>query len=696
MNETNTLYYYRDEDVITYRCSDGYEGPQNRTSSDDGTSTCIDGSWDPPGIPTCMDIDECSDSPCLNNGNCTDLINGYQCQCADGFNGTNCGNNIDDCASHECENGATCVDDIASYECQCPDGFNGIYCENVMTTAEMMTVTTVELPTSMETTTIADQSTIATTTIKASSTEGLPTSLPNSTPPLTTRMTPTDSSTTSAVSPGLTTVTPDATSITSGLTTVATDSTTVIPAIPTETATPTVPESTTNSDSTTSSNPTSLLPETTETVSVRSTSPADPTEPSPTESQETTASQKTSPRTPERTEKPPTTPLPCGGECRATQVCNAENNCECRPDYYEDEDDTKNPCKEPESIDVTIKITEVNDSSAEYNVKLGNSSSPEFKKLESDVCKPFEEIYKNDTEYKGCRVLEFRNGSIIVNYVLTFAENSTQSASTVNATVQEELQNPNGSFTGDYEFDDSSLVVAPLNECTKKIDTCVPDNATCIDQGADGYTCECSEGFYDVGGPNSLPGRECKKTTEPQPTEPQPTEPQPTDPQTTKEQEESGLEPWKVVVGVTVPIISILTITIVGLTCWQYRRLDKTSPKSVTTKMRTFPYEDDTRGSSDRRASRPESMMIMNNDGTVQEVVLPWRNIPAEEEFIFAPDNNGKGRTQMLPMVDYPSDYDGSASYGNDPLGNIVGSYDNYTYQHQDMTNSTEIDSKYF
>lgn len=36
------------------------------------------------------DIDECSDNPCQNNATCTDLINKYQCQCADGFNGTNC------------------------------------------------------------------------------------------------------------------------------------------------------------------------------------------------------------------------------------------------------------------------------------------------------------------------------------------------------------------------------------------------------------------------------------------------------------------------------------------------------------------------------------------------------------------------------------------------------------------------------
>ena len=37
------------------------------------------------------DIDECQLlQPCRNNGTCTDLINGYHCDCTAGFNGTNC------------------------------------------------------------------------------------------------------------------------------------------------------------------------------------------------------------------------------------------------------------------------------------------------------------------------------------------------------------------------------------------------------------------------------------------------------------------------------------------------------------------------------------------------------------------------------------------------------------------------------
>ena len=36
------------------------------------------------------DIDECASNLCDNGGTCDDLVNGYRCQCADGYTGEQC------------------------------------------------------------------------------------------------------------------------------------------------------------------------------------------------------------------------------------------------------------------------------------------------------------------------------------------------------------------------------------------------------------------------------------------------------------------------------------------------------------------------------------------------------------------------------------------------------------------------------
>ena len=37
-----------------------------------------------------LDIDDCVTIPCQNGGSCTDQVNSYTCNCADGYDGTNC------------------------------------------------------------------------------------------------------------------------------------------------------------------------------------------------------------------------------------------------------------------------------------------------------------------------------------------------------------------------------------------------------------------------------------------------------------------------------------------------------------------------------------------------------------------------------------------------------------------------------
>ena len=78
---------------------------------------------------TSLDIDECASNPCLNDGMCADGVNGFMCECEDGFMGDFCETDIDECESDPCLNGATCVDKRNAFECQCADGFEGETCE---------------------------------------------------------------------------------------------------------------------------------------------------------------------------------------------------------------------------------------------------------------------------------------------------------------------------------------------------------------------------------------------------------------------------------------------------------------------------------------------------------------------------------------------------------------------------------------
>ena len=41
-------------------------------------------------FPLKTDIDNCANHPCKNNETCTDRVNGFNCNCAPGFNGTQC------------------------------------------------------------------------------------------------------------------------------------------------------------------------------------------------------------------------------------------------------------------------------------------------------------------------------------------------------------------------------------------------------------------------------------------------------------------------------------------------------------------------------------------------------------------------------------------------------------------------------
>lgn len=81
------------------------------------------------GVNCEINIDECLNNPCLNNGECFDNYGGYICQCPMGFEGQNCEFNVNECLSSPCNNGGSCIDDVGTYHCNCLSGYTGRHCE---------------------------------------------------------------------------------------------------------------------------------------------------------------------------------------------------------------------------------------------------------------------------------------------------------------------------------------------------------------------------------------------------------------------------------------------------------------------------------------------------------------------------------------------------------------------------------------
>ncbi|XP_072538089.1 protein crumbs homolog 2b isoform X2 [Salminus brasiliensis] len=76
----------------------------------------------------CIGAPMCLSEPCLNNGECRDIFNHYSCDCAPGWGGEHCQDDIDECASGPCVHG-TCRDLLGKYQCECSSGYGGLHCD---------------------------------------------------------------------------------------------------------------------------------------------------------------------------------------------------------------------------------------------------------------------------------------------------------------------------------------------------------------------------------------------------------------------------------------------------------------------------------------------------------------------------------------------------------------------------------------
>jgi uncharacterized membrane protein len=74
--------------------------------------------------------DACDGVTCEHGGTCKLSGTSFKCECASGYDGKRCENDINECAASPCEHGGTCTDGIGEYTCACSGtGYFGERCE---------------------------------------------------------------------------------------------------------------------------------------------------------------------------------------------------------------------------------------------------------------------------------------------------------------------------------------------------------------------------------------------------------------------------------------------------------------------------------------------------------------------------------------------------------------------------------------
>jgi hypothetical protein len=68
------------------------------------------------------------DPPCENDGTCVTTGTTPRCECAPGYEGDSCGDEIDECDPNPCAANITCVDLVADFRCECPQQLTGKTC----------------------------------------------------------------------------------------------------------------------------------------------------------------------------------------------------------------------------------------------------------------------------------------------------------------------------------------------------------------------------------------------------------------------------------------------------------------------------------------------------------------------------------------------------------------------------------------
>lgn len=95
------------------------------TTGNNFTCTCREGYQG-----ALCDYAYCIVESCKNEGVCLTEVPAPFCECKEGYDGRYCENNIDECEAVPCKNNGQCTDLLADFECNCTGtGFIGKSCE---------------------------------------------------------------------------------------------------------------------------------------------------------------------------------------------------------------------------------------------------------------------------------------------------------------------------------------------------------------------------------------------------------------------------------------------------------------------------------------------------------------------------------------------------------------------------------------
>ncbi|XP_073235245.1 uncharacterized protein [Porites lutea] len=185
--------------------------------------------------------------------------------------------------------------------------------------------------------------------------------------------------------------------------------------------------------------------------------------------------------------------------CREDQVCEDlvdSYQCRCRPGEFEKENGGF--CQPADAFEGQVRVINKN-----YTASLSDNTSPEYQLLANETCSEVDKVYRTSDlapVYLGCEVVGFRNGSVIVDFVVHFntTGNATLLTKADDVLKQSVNQSNNGSSFAGLDVDPNQAFLVDRDECQNSANNDCDQNAIC-NNTIGSFECFCKKGFTGNG-----------------------------------------------------------------------------------------------------------------------------------------------------------------------------------------------------